>query len=44
LEGTVKNHLHNILEKLHLQNRVQAAAYAIREGLVVPPTEAPEER
>ncbi len=33
-EGTVKNHLHNILEKLHLQNRVQAAAYALRVGLV----------
>jgi DNA-binding NarL/FixJ family response regulator len=39
VEGTVKNHLHNILEKLHLQNRVQAAAFAIREGLVDPPTE-----
>jgi two-component system NarL family response regulator len=37
VEGTVKNHLHNILEKLHLQNRVQAAAFAIREGLVEPP-------
>jgi DNA-binding NarL/FixJ family response regulator len=37
VEGTVKNHLHNILEKLHLQNRVQAAAFAIREGLVPPP-------
>ncbi|MCL6646622.1 MAG: response regulator transcription factor, partial [Dehalococcoidia bacterium] len=35
VEGTVKNHLHNILEKLHLQNRVQAAAYAIREGYVM---------
>lgn len=31
--GTVKNHLHNILEKLHLRNRTQAAAYARREGL-----------
>jgi len=30
---TVKNHVHNILEKLQLQNRVQAAAYALREGL-----------
>jgi two-component system nitrate/nitrite response regulator NarL len=38
VEGTVKNHLHNILEKLHLENRVQAAAYAIREGLVEPPS------
>jgi len=39
VEGTVKNHLHNILEKLHLQNRVQAAAFAVREGLVQPPGE-----
>jgi two-component system nitrate/nitrite response regulator NarL len=37
VEGTVKNHLHNILEKLHLQNRVQAAAFAIRERIVDPP-------
>ena len=33
-QRTVKNHVHNILEKLHLQNRVQAAAYALRQGLV----------
>lgn len=33
-ENTVKNHLRNILAKLHLENRVQAAAYALREGLV----------
>ncbi|MCL6636959.1 MAG: response regulator transcription factor, partial [Alicyclobacillus sp.] len=31
-ENTVRNHVRNILEKLHLSNRVQAAAYAIREG------------
>ncbi len=31
--STVKNHLQNILEKLHLENRVQAAAFALREGL-----------
>ncbi|HLE80868.1 MAG TPA: LuxR C-terminal-related transcriptional regulator, partial [Dehalococcoidia bacterium] len=44
VEGTVKNHLHNILEKLHLHNRVQAAAFAIREGLVHPPAETDEGR
>jgi DNA-binding NarL/FixJ family response regulator len=33
-ESTVKNHLRNILEKLHLRNRIQAAVYAVREGLV----------
>jgi two-component system nitrate/nitrite response regulator NarL len=35
-EGTVKNHVHNALEKLHLTNRVQAAAYAVRKGLATP--------
>ncbi|MCY0907601.1 response regulator transcription factor [Sulfobacillus sp. hq2] len=35
-ENTVKNHLRNILQKLHFENRVQAAAYAIRRGLVDP--------
>ena len=28
-ESTVHSHLHNILDKLHLANRVQAAAYAL---------------
>jgi DNA-binding NarL/FixJ family response regulator len=32
-ENTVKNHLQNILVKLHLENRVQAATYALRHGL-----------
>lgn len=32
-ENTVKIHLRNILEKLHLQNRIQAAVYAVRKGL-----------
>ena len=35
-ENTVKNHLKSILAKLHLDNRVQAAALAIRQGLIVP--------
>jgi len=33
-ENTVKTHLRNIMDKLHLANRSQAAAYAIRAGLV----------
>ncbi|KJS19141.1 MAG: chemotaxis protein CheY [Clostridiaceae bacterium BRH_c20a] len=33
-ENTVKNHLCNIMEKLHLQNRVQLATFAWREGFV----------
>jgi two-component system, NarL family, nitrate/nitrite response regulator NarL len=37
-ENTVKNHLKNILEKLHLENRVQAATYALRQGLLGKPT------
>lgn len=32
-ENTVKNHLKSILEKLHLENRVQAAAFAMEKGL-----------
>lgn len=34
VEGTVKNHLHHVLEKLHLRNRAQAAASALRDGLL----------
>jgi DNA-binding NarL/FixJ family response regulator len=36
-EGTVKNHLHNILSKLHARNRAEAVAYAIRQGYVRSP-------
>ncbi len=32
-EWTVRTHVRNILEKLHLANRTQAALYALREGL-----------
>ena len=38
-ENTVKNHLKNILEKLHLENRVQAATFALRRELGDPPAE-----
>ena len=30
---TVKNHISNILMKLQIQNRIQAAVYAVRSGL-----------
>lgn len=33
-ENTVKNHLKNILGKLHVENRVQAATLALQRGLV----------
>jgi len=33
-ENTVKMHLRNILDKLHLQNRIQAAVHAVRKGIV----------
>lgn len=32
-EGTVKNHVHNALNKLQMDNRIQAAAYIVRHGL-----------
>ncbi|HHU38862.1 MAG TPA: response regulator transcription factor [Propionibacterium sp.] len=32
-EGTVKNHVHNALSKLGMDNRIQAAAYIVRQGL-----------
>ena len=33
-ENTVKNHVRNILEKLHLHSRVEAAVYAHRQNLL----------
>ena len=36
-ENTVKYHLRNILDKLHVQNRAQVVAYAVRQGMVEPP-------
>ena len=32
-DATVRTHIGNILSKLHLANRVQAALYALRKGL-----------
>lgn len=42
-EGTVKNHVHHALEKLHMDNRIQAAGYVIRQGLGAP-NEEPRHR
>ncbi len=33
-ENTIKYHLKNILQKLHLRNRAQAVAYALQSGLL----------
>jgi len=35
-ENTVKNHVRNILEKLHLHSRMEAVMYAVRERLLDP--------
>jgi NarL family two-component system response regulator LiaR len=35
---TVKTHVSNILSKLHMMDRTQAALYAMRQGLVPPET------
>ncbi len=35
-ENTVKNHVRNILEKLHLHSRMEAVMYAVRMGLLDP--------
>ena len=32
-EGTVKSHVHSILEKLSVPNREQAMLWALREGV-----------
>jgi two-component system, NarL family, response regulator LiaR len=38
-EGTVKSHVTNLLGKLHLVDRTQAAIFAWREGIVRKPPE-----
>ena len=37
--NTVKSHIRNILDKLQLENRTQAANYAMNRGLVLPLSE-----
>ena len=41
-ENTVKYHLKNILQKLGAQNRMEAAMYAVREGLAKPRPNQPK--
>ena len=33
-ENTAKKHVRNILDKIHMRSRVEAALYAVREGLI----------
>jgi len=35
-EATIKTHVSSVLSKLHLANRVQAALYALQEGVALP--------
>ncbi len=39
-ENTVKNHVRNILDKLHLHSRMEAVMYAVRNRLLDPLSEA----
>ena len=41
-ENTVKTHIKNILSKLHMKNRSEAAAYAARMGVLRSGTTAEE--
>lgn len=41
-ENTVNFHMKNILRNLHLKNRAQAAAYAVRRGVAEPPADLPD--
>jgi len=34
-ENTVKNHVRNILDKLHLHSRMEAVVFAMRDGVAV---------
>jgi DNA-binding NarL/FixJ family response regulator len=35
-ENTVRNHIRNILDKLQMHSRVEAAMYAVRQRLIEP--------
>jgi DNA-binding NarL/FixJ family response regulator len=39
-ENTVKFHVRNILDKLHLHNRAQVVGFALRHGMITSPGEA----
>jgi DNA-binding NarL/FixJ family response regulator len=41
-ENTIKFHVHNILDKLHLHNRAQAVGFALRHGIVARQETRPE--
>jgi two-component system NarL family response regulator len=41
-ENTVKNHVRNILDKLQLRSRMEAAMYAVRSGLIDDPANRAE--
>jgi DNA-binding NarL/FixJ family response regulator len=43
-EKTVRNHISVILEKLHANDRTEAALIAARHGLGPPPAESPPEK
>jgi DNA-binding NarL/FixJ family response regulator len=43
-ENTVKFHVRNILDKLHLHNRAQVVGFALREGIVDAPDKADRPR
>ncbi len=40
-ENAVKNHLKNVLEKVHLEDRIRAATFSVRDGAATTPTETP---
>jgi DNA-binding NarL/FixJ family response regulator len=40
-ENTVKFHVRNILDKLHLHNRAQVVGFALRHGIVASPEKKP---